>query len=124
MKPGRNKTDKELQSEMPGGKNYDPANPKGSGESSVKPAPNPDQQIRWIKKNINANIEVVHNPKDPATGEVQNGFYQIIRYQQPEKGDPIPPKYDLISEGNNINFDDLNMFDYNNMKLDNRMVKK
>ena len=124
MKPGRNKTDKELQSEMPGGKNYDPANPKGSGESSVKPAPNPDQQIRWIKKNINANIEVVHNPKDPATGEVQNGFYQIIRYQQPQKGDPIPPKYDLISEGNNINFDDLNMFDYNNMKLDNRMVKK
>lgn len=122
MKPGRNKTEAELQSEMPGGANYDPKNPRGSGEISTKPAPTPAQQIGWVKKNINANLEIVHNPKDPESGEVQNGYYKIIRYQNPKEN---PPRYELISEGNNINFDDLNgQFDYNIMKLENRMVKK
>ena len=122
MKPGRNKTEAELQSEMPGGANYDPKNPRGSGEVSTKPAPTPAQQIGWVNKNINANLEIVHNPKDPESGEVQNGYYKIIRYQNPKEN---PPRYELISKGNNINFDDLNgQFDYNIMKLENRMVKK
>tara|TARA_R110000765_G_scaffold39461_4_gene85821 strand:- start:291 stop:1850 length:1560 start_codon:yes stop_codon:yes gene_type:complete len=124
MKPGRNKTEAELQSEMPGGANYDPNNPQGSGEASTKPAPTPAQQIGWVNKNINANIEIVHNPKDPESGEVQNGYYKIIRYQQPKEGAKIEPRYELISKGDNINFDDLTEFDYNLMKLENRMVKK
>ena len=125
MKPGRDKTEEELQSEMPGGKNYDPNNPRGSGERSTKPAPTPAQQIRWIKRNINSVINIVHNPVDPETGEVQNGYYEKIEYQQPQKGDPIPPKYELISEGDNIDFNDLDMvFDYNKMRLNDRQVER
>ena len=58
-------------------------------------------------------------------GKVQNGFYEVISYQQPQKGKEVPDDYVLISKGDNIDFNDLNgQFDYNMMALNNRMVKK
>ena len=100
---------------------------KGSGgyigEANALLSPGPAAQIAWIRKNINKDKKIEHNPV--IDGKVQNGFYEVIQYQQPQNGEEIPDDYVLISKGDNIDFNDLNgLFDYNMMPLNNRMVKK